>query len=246
MAVVYILAHFDDEYGAWPLVQARARAGADQRFLYVADYAGPAMAATRLAETRAMLADLAIDPAAVRHVGAGTGALDGKVYAALPAALEALRAALADISVERIVTLAWEGGHPDHDACAFLAVRLAAELPGRPQIEQFALYQGRGLPGSLFRGCAPIPENGPVERVAVRASDWARYLAAVRFFPSQWRAWLGLWPAMFATFLLRGGYAHQRLDPRRVRQRPHAGPLLYENMFGVPYQTVREALDALD
>lgn len=242
MAVVYILAHFDDEYGAWPMVLTRARAGVDQRFLYVADYATTEVSAARLAESRAMLGALGIAPEAVIHVGAGTGAQDGAVHKALPAAREALRAALAEIgTVERIVTVAWEGGHPDHDCCAFLAASLANGAP----VEQFSLYQGKGLAGRLFRACAPIPENGPAQKVALSAGDWIAYLAAVRFFPSQWRAWLGLWPTMFATFVTRGGFAHQHLAADRVRQRPHEGALLYERMFGVSYETVRGALDAL-
>lgn len=241
MAVVYILAHFDDEYGAWPMVRTRARAGIDQRFLYLADYATPAMAATRLAESRAMLGALGVPAGAVVHVGAGTGAQDGGLHAALPAIRDALRAALADVEAERFVTVAWEGGHHDHDCCAFLTSGLAGEAP----VEQFSLYQGKGLSGRLFRACAPIPENGPVERVALGAGDWLAYLAAVRFFPSQWRAWLGLWPAMFLTFLTRGGFAHQHLAPERVRQRPHEGALLYERMFGVSYETVRGAVDSL-
>lgn len=242
MAVVYILAHFDDEYGAWPMILTRARSGIDQRFLYVADYATPAISAARLAESRAMLGALGVKPQAVVHVGAGTGVQDGEVHAGLPAAREALRSALAGMaSVERIVVVAWEGGHHDHDCCAFMAVDLAGGVP----VEQFSLYQGRGLPGRLFRACAPMAENGPEARVGLSAGDWLAYLAAVRFFPSQWRAWIGLWPAMFATFILRGGFAHQHLAPERVRQRPHAGRLLYERMFGVSYETVRGALDAL-
>lgn len=242
MSVVYVLAHFDDEYGAWPMVLTRARAGIDQRFLYVADYASPAISAARLAESRAMLGALGVAPEAVVHVGAGTRAQDGQVHTALPAAREALRAALAEIgAIERIVVVAWEGGHHDHDCCAFLAVTLAGAAP----VEQFSLYQGKGLSGRLFRACAPIPENGPVTQVRLSAGDWLAYLAAVRFFPSQWRAWMGLWPAMFLSFVVRGGFAHQHLAAERVRQRPHAGKLLYERMFGVPYETVRRELDAL-
>lgn len=243
MAVVYLLAHFDDEYSAWPMILARARSGVDQRFLYVADYETPAISAVRLAESRAMLGALGIAPDAVIHVGGGTGAQDGHVHTALPVARAAIATALAAIGeVETIVVPAWEGGHHDHDCCAFMAISLA----GGARVEQFSLYQGRGLAGRLFRACAPIPENGPVKRVAMGTGDWLAYLLAVRFFPSQWRAWMGLWPTMFATFIARGGFAHQQLAPERVRQRPHEGALLYERMFSVSYETVRKALDDLD
>ena len=45
MAVVYIFAHFDDEYCALPLVAQGVAAGEDQWFLYVADYARPQLIA---------------------------------------------------------------------------------------------------------------------------------------------------------------------------------------------------------
>ena len=40
-AVVYILAHFDDEYCGLPLIDEARAAGQDQLFLYVADYRDP-------------------------------------------------------------------------------------------------------------------------------------------------------------------------------------------------------------
>ena len=45
MAVVYVLAHFDDEYCALPLIWAARREGLDQHFLYLADYRDPALGA---------------------------------------------------------------------------------------------------------------------------------------------------------------------------------------------------------
>ena len=243
MAVVYVLAHFDDEYGAWPMIRRGVDQGLDQRFLYLADYPDPQAAATRWAEARAALAALGVDPGRAQHIGQGLGALDGAVHQALEPAAEALRAALRAIgAVERLVVPAWEGGHADHDATAFLAAHLAPEF-GDPPVDQFSLYQGRGLPWRLFRACAPIPENGPVTRIGLSAAEWIRYAAAVRFYPSQWKSWLGLWPGMLATFAL-GGFTHQRLDPARVGERPHPGPLLYERMFRTPYAEVRAALDA--
>jgi LmbE family N-acetylglucosaminyl deacetylase len=158
--------------------------------------------------------------------------------------LAALRQTLAGLpAVTRFVTPAWEGGHPDHDACALLAARLAAELGGRP-IAQFGLYTGRRFPWPLYRACSPIPENGPATPVRISPREWLRWMAAVRFFPSQAWNWLGLWPAMFLTFASQG-FAVQALAPERVRERPHAGRLHYEWMFRTPYERVRARADAL-
>lgn len=241
MAIAYVLAHFDDEYAALPLILRREREGVDQRFFYLTDYATPEISRVRLAETRALLASLGVDPDHARHIGLGSGAQDGALHRHLPTALARLEAALAAEPFERLVVPAWEGGHHDHDACAFMAVRLAA---GRP-VEQFGLYQGRGLPGPLFRASAPLAENGPITRERLSVKDWLRFAAAVRFFPSQAKTWAGLWPMMFAQYLLAGGFAWQQLDAQRVRERPHPGSLLYERRFGVDYEDLRAALDAL-
>ncbi|WP_165837165.1 PIG-L deacetylase family protein [Phenylobacterium hankyongense] len=243
MAVVYILAHFDDEYCGLPLVTAGVRAGEDQRFFYVADYASAELAERRYAESRALLAHLGVDPAHVLHVGQGTGALDGGVHRALPAAYEALRQAIAEVgAVEKIVVTAYEGGHMDHDMCALMAAKLAA-AHGHPPIETISLYNGPRLGGPFFHGASPLPENGPVRRIRLSFGEWFAWMLAVRFFPSQTKTWLGLWPAMFFTYAKRG-FGVQRLDPARIGQRPHAGVLFYERMFKVPYAEVRAAADA--
>ena len=243
MAVAFLLAHFDDEYCALPLIlQARA-AGEACWFLYVADYRDGRTAARRRAETQAFLASLGFAPGRTIHVGAGSGVLDGQVVKGLDIALAKLRKALSQLPpITRFVTPAWEGGHPDHDGCAALAVRLAAERGGVP-VQQFGLYNGRWPLGPLYRACAPIPENGPEVRVGLSLDQWLAWIAAVRFFPSQTWNWLGLWPAMFLTFLVRGGFAAQTLSAERIGERPHAGRLHYEGMFRTPYESVRAAID---
>src|SRR6266852_184782 len=110
MALVWILAHFDDEYCGLPLIDEARAAGQAQLFLYVADYADPQVRAHRHAETRRFLAWLGVDPGAAVHVGAGRGVPDGGVHTALPAAFAALQEALKGVAVERVVCPAWEGG----------------------------------------------------------------------------------------------------------------------------------------
>lgn len=243
MTVVYILAHFDDEYCGLPLIRRRAEAGIDQRFFYVADYPDPELARRRHAETRALLAHLGVDPAKAVHVGAGAGAMDGSVFRSLPSVFAALSTAVSALGpVERFGCTAWEGGHMDHDMCA-LMTSVLARARGVP-VDQMSLYNGKGLVGPLFHGGAPLPENGPVTRIPLTAAEWSHWMNAVRFFPSQTKTWLGLWPAMFWTYATRDGFGYQQLNPGRVDERPHTGSLFYERMFRRSYPEVRAAADA--
>lgn len=242
MRVAYVLAHFDDEYAALPLLR-RDLAADEVSFFYLADYATPALGVRRLEETRSFVAHMGFSRDWVRPVGLGTGALDGQVHRHLQAARGALFDALSTLrGIDRIVTVAWEGGHQDHDACAWLAVQAARRF-GVASIEQFSLYNGRGVGGPLFNAASPIPENGPVERIGLGARGWAAWAADVRFFPSQAKTWAGLMPFMALSFARQGGFAFQRLNPIRVDQRPHRGELLYERMFRTPYEEVRRHLD---
>jgi LmbE family N-acetylglucosaminyl deacetylase len=219
--------------------------GLDQRFVYLMDYRTRALADRRHGETRRFLARFGIDPDAAIHAGRDTGVIDGRAYRDAPVAYQALKAATAGLGpIERIVTLAWEGGHPDHDTCAALAVRLAAEA-GRPPLEQVSLYNSPDLPSILYRAARPLPENGPVKRMQLPARDWARWAAAVVDFPSQTKTWLGLWPAMALTFLRQREFRWQDLHPGRIAERPHAGPLFYERMFRTPYAAVRAGVDSI-
>jgi LmbE family N-acetylglucosaminyl deacetylase len=242
MSVVFLLAHFDDEYCALPLILEALAAGQACWFLYIADYRDPQNAAVRLAETRAFLGRFGVPAERAIHVGAGSGVYDGQVCDGILPSLARLRAALARIPVRRIVTPAWEGGHPDHDCCAAMASILGRELAAT--VLQFGLYNGRKALRPFYRACSPLPENGLAVGVPLKAGQWLAWFAAVRFFPSQTWNWLGLFPSMFLTFAERRGFAVQTLSPERIRERPHAGRLHYEWMFKTPYARVRAAVDA--
>jgi LmbE family N-acetylglucosaminyl deacetylase len=240
MAIVYVLAHFDDEYCAQPLIRQRVREGIDQRFIYVADYPSSEVTRTRRRESEALLGRLGVEAAKIVHLAAG--APDGAVYRHLESAFAALGAAVEAIGpVEGFVCTAWEGGHMDHDMCALMTSHLA-QARGAP-VEQISLYNGKRLGAPFLHGGLPLDENGPVTRVRSTPGEWAAWMSQVRFFPSQIPVWSTLWPAMFWTYARRG-FGYQRLDPARTEARPHEGVLYYERMFGVPYQEVRAAAEA--
>jgi len=245
MSTVYVLAHFDDEYAALPLILRERAEGRTQHFVYNMDYRTKAMAETRFGETRRFLQRFGIDPDCAHHVGRDTGVLDGGLYRDPARAYAALKDAVSRLGpVERFVTTAWEGGHPDHDLGAAMTVRLGGELGGAT-VEQVSLYNSPDLPWLFYHGASPLPQGGPVQRMALSGPDWRRWAISVVDYPSQTKTWLGLWPAMFMTFARQREFRWQHLTAERVAERPHAGPLFYERMFKVPYEAVRAAVDAL-
>lgn len=240
MTHVYLLAHFDDELGVLPLMMARARSNAAQVFIYVASYSDE-LFAIRKAETANLLQAFGFDPASILTLK--TKVLDGALHSQPLELYAELTKVLDQIGpIDGLTTTAWEGGHHDHDVCAALAVSLG-KARGVP-VDQFSLYNGKGLPWRLFRGAWPLTEGGTTRRVKLSLQDWLKIVAAVRFHPSQWRTWMGLWPAMVVSYLLRG-FVYQDLDLARVTQRPHPGALLYERMFKVDYSEVRTGADAV-
>jgi LmbE family N-acetylglucosaminyl deacetylase len=243
MTVVYVLAHFDDEYCALPLIRRGVAEGREQRFIHVADYRDPQAGERRRRETLAFLAAQGIAPAMHLHLGAETGWWDGELRRHAIPAWAALGAAVPG-PVERVVVPAWEGGHPDHDVCAALGVKLAAGRGGAP-VDQFGLYQGQAMPWILYRAATPLAENGPIHEIPLSLRERLAWLASVRAFPSQIKVWSGLVPALAMTAIGRPAFLYQSLDPRRIGERPHPGPLHYERMFRTPYDEVRQAVDGL-
>jgi LmbE family N-acetylglucosaminyl deacetylase len=242
MKILHLLAHADDEYGAYPLIAEFARRGASQTFVFLTEPVRGAPGARRRAESRAMLRMAGVRGAQPLALGADRGIDDGALLAQLGRA----KAGLADLTLEAgrpdlLITPAWEGGHVDHDLTAALSAWLAGRWSSPPPIWQFSLYNGWRTPGPIFRGATFPPQAGPTETLPLTAAQWWAYAAAVRCFVSQAPVWSTLWPAMFAGFA-RHGFRYQPLRPERLRERPHPGPLLYERRGLGRYATTAAAV----
>ena len=242
MTILWVLAHHDDEYLALPMMLRARERGHAQRFVFLTDSGKNAR--WRQRETRALLRAFEVDDGACDFVGDARRVPDGRLLSRLDPAWAGL-CAVADTcdEVTTIVTPAWEGGHPDHDACALMAAMLSERLPGKPPVHQFSLYHGKGRVGPVFNACAPLEENGPTERVRMDGRRWRKFARSVWRYPSQADVWLTLWPSMFLAFVRRG-FQHQTLSPGRVFERPHEGNLLYHRTRKVTYAAFRAAADA--
>jgi|SRR5690242_17372390 len=141
--------------------------------------------------------------------------VDQDLFLNIPKALEALSEIVANMRPDALLTLAYEGGHPDHDTCAFLTWWIAREhvLPAW----EMPLYH-RSVDGTSARQEFMIPEGGEV-LVDATLDEVERKRRAIRQYVSQGdiMAWFN--PAI------------ERLRPQAAydfSRPPHPGLLNYE------------------
>jgi N-acetylglucosamine malate deacetylase 2 len=122
--------------------------------------------------------------------------------------------------VQMLVTQAYEGGHPDHDACA-VACRCAVDMLAQ-EGKQVPLLELTGyfFDGARMRGGAFIPRMGvAAARIPLALADRQRKLAMLECFQSS-PATLELLPLRAERFRVAPSYD--------FTAPPHTGPVLYE------------------
>lgn len=180
-----------------------------------------AYAALRRGELEAALAAAGLAPAAARSLGAADQ------EAALELAPLALRltALLAELAPAVVVTHPYEGGHPDHDAAAFV-VRAAARLlarrgVGAPRVCEMTSYHAAG--GELATGVF-LPAPGARElRWRLAADDRAAKGRMLAAHASQA-------PLLEEFGFGTGEERFRRAPAADFTAPPHEGPLWYERM----------------
>lgn len=239
--VLFLLAHPDDDLFVRPLIE-RSRGA-------VVAYVAAETARTngrRRREALGALAALGLDAERVLFPGEAANARDGRVIARLDAVFDALRAALAklDGQVGSIVTHAWEGGHPDHDAAHLVALKLARGLGVADTSHGCAFYRAAQTPLLPYHVQTPHPEAAGYRRVPLRFAEAFAAAAAARRYPSQWRAL-----TVFAPFLMARAFVDRSLYLQPLSQsiapaRPPGARLLSETRFATPFEVTAAAATA--
>jgi len=156
------------------------------------------------ADLRRREARTALSQAGVRHIEilkAGEGYFtDQELFRCLGPALESLSALVRRRSPQALLTLAYEGGHPDHDSCSFLTSVLARkfslpawEMPlyfrradGAALCQQFRSLNGSEIPleptpeeqKKKHEMLAAYASQGEVLKQFSAATEWFRPQAA--------------------------------------------------------------------
>jgi LmbE family N-acetylglucosaminyl deacetylase len=223
--VAFIFAHQDDEVALASRIRFEAARGNRITCLCLTDGAAAKPAAVRDAESRAVLARLGVED--FRVAPPHERIADGTLPEHLDAALQFVEAQMANVGA--VVTLAWEGGHQDHDAAHLVAAVFAA----RRGVEclEVPLYNGFRTVDPLFRVNHPVGDGWQERRLTRR--EYVANVLLARFYPSQRKTWLGLVPLLL---LAQPRELTRAADLRRASVPPHPRPLLYERRFRYPYE----------
>ena len=232
---VFAFAHQDDEYAAIPWIEAEIAAGRDVRCVYFTDGASRCPARVRDEESLAVLGAIGIGRDAVTFLGDGRRIGDGELVQNLGTAIETFARWMAQAGdCARIYVPDWEGGHPDHDAAHIAVLTYAVEHPGT-DVWSFSIYHAYRCPRPWFKSLSALPWRR--QRSVKHAFGKGIRLAMLCWkYPSQRRTWVGLFPGAFCARALRREEYLGLCQPERVAERPHAGELLYERMFGITYE----------
>ncbi len=241
-AQLFLFAHQDDEFGVFEVIRRRAQ---DSHVVcaFFTDGALTTDPARRDAESREVLHRLGVPAERLHFFGVSHGIRDGRLCESLPAVGERVAALLDALPAEADVYVsAWEGGHQDHDGLHAVTATLMQARGRIAQLRQFPLYNADRCLRPFFRVLTPLAANGPVEALRIGWVERLRQLRHCWRYPSQWRTWLALFPFVVLHMLLRGRQALQAVDPARLAQRPHAGPLFYERRGLASFEGLQQQL----
>jgi LmbE family N-acetylglucosaminyl deacetylase len=222
--VLFVFAHQDDELAAAARIRHARASGDEVTCVYLTDGASRVPSHVRDAESRHVLESLGVHD--VRFLGSRASLPDGALPEHLDRALELLEQEVE--ATDEIVTLAWEGGHQDHDAAHLVAAVFAARRGVR--CLEMPLYNGYRVPGPLFRVQHPIGDGWRARRIPLREKLANAFLA--RHYRSQRSTWLALLPL---ALLAPARELTRDADLRRAEAPPHRGGLLYERRFRYPW-----------
>jgi LmbE family N-acetylglucosaminyl deacetylase len=145
--------------------------------------------------------------------------IDQELFRVLPAAWRVLAEAIERLRPHALATLAYEGGHPDHDSCNLL-VALAARSFGLPAWESPIYNRARESDADHPRPQAFIQENGTEIDVCPTAEELARKREMWRAYSSQ---------GDFLRFFSPERETVRPLAAYDYSQPPHPGKLNYEH-----------------
>ncbi len=169
----------------------------------------------RQKEARQALSQVGVSNVEFLKTRTGEYITDQQLFEQLPTAVDALFQVVCRIRPQALLTLAYEGTHPDHDSCNFITSVISREcsLPAW-EMPVHKLFHNDGRKFQTF-----LPAWGSAVSLQPTADEVARKRRALAEYASQ------------GSFLLRFDTVEETFQPLRpydYTQPPHEGVLNYE------------------
>ncbi len=206
---IFLFPHQDDEYFVSPLVK-KTKGNCLCFFLTKGEGRGTPEAIRNRESTKA-LESLGVPAKNIRFLPDTINVPDMDLQSQLEPVLHWLLKESKGLYVRSIFCPAWEGGHSDHDA-AFLLGRALGTLLSATVFE-YPMYTGQKIRYPLFR--VMNLENNleiTIEHLSFRERFY--YALLFRYYPSQWRTWVGLAPFTLWRLITRGNFHVTKADSR--------------------------------
>jgi LmbE family N-acetylglucosaminyl deacetylase len=235
---IFLLAHPDDDIFVRPVIRGSLRVSRRVVVIYLTNGAagGRFAPSRRRQEALVALRSAGVRDDDIHFTGIVGDVPDGGLFDHLATSLDSILAALQGLCLpSRVISHAWEGGHPDHDAAHLLAIATARRLDCLSDSLAFPSYRTPDVWPLPFAVCKPLRMNG--QRCDQRLSlvESLETLAALRHYRSQWVTFLGLGPGLAWQYCVCRSVPLQQLGMSSAPQRPTAKPLLAEKRFHVDW-----------
>ncbi|MCB2018041.1 MAG: PIG-L family deacetylase [Hydrogenophaga sp.] len=242
---VFLFPHQDDEAPVFLEIERLLQTGDPLAIVYLTSGARSGEPELRrTAESLDVLGRLGVPRESIHFIGSEMKVPDGDLMSHLDPLFDWITALIARSGgLASLHMPAWEGGHQDHDAAHLIGVALADKHDALSRSFQFPYYHGRNLPGILFRTLSPLAPNGPVRLDHIGWGQRLRYLGHLTRYRSQLTTWIGLGPFFVLHYLFSGTQVRQPVSAKRVFERPHEGPMLYERRNFSDYKRFQAKAD---
>ncbi len=237
--VLFLLAHNDDEYFVALRMREENQLGNQIIVAYLTHGSVHGVdSSARMQESIKFLTKLEIRQENILMIGRRQDIPDSRLHERVADAYQGLREVLENITIERLYVMAWEGGHPDHDACHLIGVAFARQR-NLEKVYEFPAY-------SRFRVMHPLRKDFELLAAGTSRMEALKTLVSGFSYRSQRRTFLAMLPGSIVQLLLLG---HQNywLVPqgRDYTQPPHTGRLFYERRYGISFAAFTENVRAL-
>jgi LmbE family N-acetylglucosaminyl deacetylase len=224
--LLFVFAHQDDELGYLGLLRHLGRSGRQVRVIWITDGAYSVPAEVRRRESSRVLEAAGVAPDGLEFWEYP----DGRSIQFAVEIARRLASRMLELAPAAVYTVAYEGGHPDHDFAHFAAVTAARLLDSPPPVYEAPLYNKYRATHTAFNRFIPAETETlytPLDR-----GDLLFKLRSLFIYGSQF--WISGLPILLfgGRRILRGPGEPYRIAPSwNYRQPPHEGKLFYEGLI---------------